>query len=112
LGELLVVDGEERLKIGEVVDHAFLTRDKGTTTNAMMNRLERELDSRSETNRQFDEMRKRSDRIQSTLDEIIDQNDENKDINEETQFIIEMLKINKINPINKLNKIISPFPIK
>jgi len=96
LGELLVVDGEERLKIGEVVDHAFLTRDKGTTTKRMMNRLERELDSRSETKRQFEDMKKRSEEIQATLEtifekeeEIINQGEENKDINEETQFIVE-----------------------
>jgi len=42
LGELLVMDGEERLKIGEVVDHAFLTRDKGTTTKALGHRLRKE----------------------------------------------------------------------
>jgi len=96
LGELLVVDGEERLKIGEVVDHSFLTGYKGTTTRAMMNRLERELDSRSENKRQFEHMKRRSDRMQATLetivekeDEIIDQNEENKTINEETQYIVE-----------------------
>jgi len=75
LGELLVVDGEERLKIGEVVDHAFLTRDKGTTIRAIMNRLERELDSRSVTKRQFDDMKKRSDRIESALETINEKED-------------------------------------
>jgi len=96
LGELLVVDGEERLKIGGVADHSFLTRDKGTTTKSMMNRLERELDSRSENNSKFEDMKKRSEEIQTTLETIIDQNEEiiekeeeNKDINEETQFIVE-----------------------
>ena len=54
------MDGEERLKIGEVKDHSFLTRDKGTTTKRVMNRLERELDSRSENKRQFEDMKKRS----------------------------------------------------
>jgi len=109
LGELFIVDGEERLKIGEVVDHAFLTRDKGTTTKAMMNRLERELDSRSTNKRLFDDMKKRSEEMQATLEtiveqgeEIIDQNETiidqhevNKDINEETQFIVENAQQNQ-----------------
>jgi len=89
LGELLVVDGEERLKIGEVVDHAFLTRDKGTTTKAMMNRLERELDSRSENKRQFDDMKKRSEEIQATLETIIEKEDEIIDEEGLTQELVE-----------------------
>jgi len=93
LGELLVVDGEERLKIGEVVDHAFLSRDKGTTTKAMMNRLERELDSRSENKRQFDEMKKRSVEIQATLETIVGQNEEIIDEEGVTQDLVENAQI-------------------
>jgi len=89
LGELLVVDGEERLKIGGVVDHAFLTRDKGTTTNAIMSRLERELDSRNETKRQFEDMKKRSEEMKSAIETIVDQNEEIIDEEGVTQDFLE-----------------------
>jgi len=88
LSELLVVDGEERLKIGKVVDHSFLTREKGTTTKRMMNRLERELESRNETKRQFDDMKKRSEEIKATLETIVDEEGITQDLVENAHFMV------------------------
>jgi serine/threonine protein kinase len=69
LMKLLVVDGEERLNSEEVMNHAMMTREKGTTTRGMVSRMERMLDHQSQTPKMMKEIENHSNKIQDRLDE-------------------------------------------